>query len=174
MGSMYAAVLMLGIQNATGIHPVVVMERIVFYKERAAGMYSALPYTFAQVTNPYQWCTLCDTSIVFASSTVTLCMIAGCHWTPVHIHSNCDLWHFGVYNDRIRMDSNQIFLVPFLYVCHTLVLHILWNDGCGACTWWQYSSNCLLRFLWLMEPFLLVSYTCTCELLYIPATDHFN
>jgi len=54
MGSMYAAVLMLGIQNATGIHPVVVMERIVLYKERAAGMYSALPYTFAQVTNPYQ------------------------------------------------------------------------------------------------------------------------
>lgn len=54
MGSMYAAVLMLGIQNAAGIHPVVAMERIVFYKERAAGMYSALPYTFAQViTHPY-------------------------------------------------------------------------------------------------------------------------
>ncbi|PVH38524.1 hypothetical protein PAHAL_5G278100 [Panicum hallii] len=49
MGSMYTAVLMLGIQNASGIHPVVAMERIVFYKERAAGMYSALPYTFAQV-----------------------------------------------------------------------------------------------------------------------------
>ncbi|KAL6607992.1 hypothetical protein ACP70R_041055 [Stipagrostis hirtigluma subsp. patula] len=49
MGSMYSAVLMLGIQNASGIHPVVAMERIVFYKERAAGMYSALPYTFAQV-----------------------------------------------------------------------------------------------------------------------------
>lgn len=54
MGSMYAAVLMLGIQNASGIHPVVAMERIVFYKERAAGMYSALPYTFAQVINQFQ------------------------------------------------------------------------------------------------------------------------
>ncbi|KAL6842793.1 hypothetical protein ACP4OV_027637 [Aristida adscensionis] len=49
MGSMYASVLMLGIQNASGVHPVVGMERIVFYRERAAGMYSALPYTFAQV-----------------------------------------------------------------------------------------------------------------------------
>ncbi|KAK3118104.1 hypothetical protein QOZ80_9BG0694280 [Eleusine coracana subsp. coracana] len=49
VGSMYAAVLMLGIQNASGIHPVVAMERILFYKERAAGMYSALPYAFAQV-----------------------------------------------------------------------------------------------------------------------------
>ncbi|TVU34565.1 hypothetical protein EJB05_16401, partial [Eragrostis curvula] len=49
MGSMYSAILMLGIQNASGIQPVVAMERIIFYKERTAGMYSALPYTFAQV-----------------------------------------------------------------------------------------------------------------------------
>ncbi|TVT97274.1 hypothetical protein EJB05_57480, partial [Eragrostis curvula] len=48
MGSMYSAILMLGIQNASGIQPVVAMERIIFYKERTAGMYSALPYTFAQ------------------------------------------------------------------------------------------------------------------------------
>uniref|UniRef100_A0A0D9V1K1 ABC transporter domain-containing protein n=1 Tax=Leersia perrieri TaxID=77586 RepID=A0A0D9V1K1_9ORYZ len=50
MGSIYSAVLMLGIQNACGIQPVVAMERIVFYRERASGMYSALPYAFAQVT----------------------------------------------------------------------------------------------------------------------------
>uniref|UniRef100_A0A0E0FMA0 ABC transporter domain-containing protein n=1 Tax=Oryza nivara TaxID=4536 RepID=A0A0E0FMA0_ORYNI len=49
MGSMYSAVLVLGIQNASGIQPVIAMERIVFYRERASGMYSALPYAFAQV-----------------------------------------------------------------------------------------------------------------------------
>uniref|UniRef100_A0ACD6A143 Uncharacterized protein n=1 Tax=Avena sativa TaxID=4498 RepID=A0ACD6A143_AVESA len=49
MGSMYFAILMLGIKNAQGVQPVIAMERIVFYKERAARMYSALPYTFAQV-----------------------------------------------------------------------------------------------------------------------------
>jgi len=46
---MYVAVLFLGIQNASGVQPVVFVERTVFYRERAAGMYSALPYAFSQV-----------------------------------------------------------------------------------------------------------------------------
>ncbi|KAG6431202.1 hypothetical protein SASPL_109279 [Salvia splendens] len=49
MGSMYAAVLFLGVQNASSVQPVVAIERTVFYRERAAGMYSALPYSFGQV-----------------------------------------------------------------------------------------------------------------------------
>jgi len=49
MGSMYAAVLFLGFQNGSAVQPVVAVERTVFYRERAAGMYSALPYAFAQV-----------------------------------------------------------------------------------------------------------------------------
>ncbi|KAL6334363.1 hypothetical protein AAG906_014764 [Vitis piasezkii] len=57
MGSMYAAVLFLGIQNSQSVQPVVVVERTVFYRERAAGMYSALSYAFAQVTNPIYLCT---------------------------------------------------------------------------------------------------------------------
>ncbi|KAM1089332.1 hypothetical protein ACFX19_017321 [Malus domestica] len=49
MGSMYAAVLFIGVQNAASVQPVVAIERTVFYRERAAGMYSALPYAFGQV-----------------------------------------------------------------------------------------------------------------------------
>uniref|UniRef100_A0A1D1XGJ1 Pleiotropic drug resistance protein 6 n=1 Tax=Anthurium amnicola TaxID=1678845 RepID=A0A1D1XGJ1_9ARAE len=49
MGSMYAAVLFLGITNATSVQPVVSIERLVSYRERAAGMFSALPLAFAQV-----------------------------------------------------------------------------------------------------------------------------
>ncbi|KAJ0865543.1 putative ABC transporter, AAA+ ATPase domain, ABC-2 type transporter, ABC-transporter [Helianthus annuus] len=49
MGSMYAATLFLGVQNASAVQPVVDIERTVFYRERAAGMYSALPYACAQV-----------------------------------------------------------------------------------------------------------------------------
>ncbi|KAF2301516.1 hypothetical protein GH714_025383 [Hevea brasiliensis] len=49
MGSMYAAIVFLGIQNASSVQPVVSVERTVFYRERAAGMYSPLPYAFAQV-----------------------------------------------------------------------------------------------------------------------------
>ncbi|KZV31666.1 pleiotropic drug resistance protein 1-like [Dorcoceras hygrometricum] len=48
MGSMYAAILFLGFQYASTAQPVVAVERTVFYREKAAGMYSALPYAFSQ------------------------------------------------------------------------------------------------------------------------------
>ncbi|CAL9118099.1 unnamed protein product [Musa acuminata var. zebrina] len=49
LGSMYAAVLFIGIQNGQTVQPIVDVERTVFYREKAAGMYSALPYAFSQV-----------------------------------------------------------------------------------------------------------------------------
>uniref|UniRef100_A0A6V7QPR8 ABC transporter domain-containing protein n=1 Tax=Ananas comosus var. bracteatus TaxID=296719 RepID=A0A6V7QPR8_ANACO len=49
LGSMYAAVLFIGIQNGQTVQPIVDVERTVFYREKAAGMYSAFPYAFAQV-----------------------------------------------------------------------------------------------------------------------------
>ncbi|KAL1552517.1 transcription factor [Salvia divinorum] len=48
MGSMYASVNFLGFQYGSTVQPVVAIERTVFYRERAAGMYSALPYAFSQ------------------------------------------------------------------------------------------------------------------------------
>ncbi|OWM77713.1 ABC transporter G family member 29-like [Punica granatum] len=49
IGAMYAAVLFVGINNCSTVQPVVAVERTVFYRERAAGMYSSLPYALAQV-----------------------------------------------------------------------------------------------------------------------------
>ncbi|KAK9281909.1 hypothetical protein L1049_004817 [Liquidambar formosana] len=49
IGAMYAAVLFVGINNCSTVQPIVAIERTVFYRERAAGMYSALPYAIAQV-----------------------------------------------------------------------------------------------------------------------------
>ncbi|KAL5710887.1 transcription factor [Ranunculus cassubicifolius] len=49
MGSMYSAVIFLGVQNAAAVQPVVAVERTVFYRERAAGMYSAMPYAYGQM-----------------------------------------------------------------------------------------------------------------------------
>jgi len=46
---MYCAVLFLGFMNSSTVQPVVSIARTVFYRERAAGMYSALPYAFGQV-----------------------------------------------------------------------------------------------------------------------------
>ncbi|XP_028073150.1 ABC transporter G family member 35-like isoform X2 [Camellia sinensis] len=48
IGAMYAAVLFVGINNCNSIQPLVAIERTVFYREKAAGMYSALPYALAQ------------------------------------------------------------------------------------------------------------------------------
>ncbi|TMW97483.1 hypothetical protein EJD97_005400 [Solanum chilense] len=49
LGATYAAVMFLGATNASAVQSVVAVERTVFYRERAAGMYSELPYAFAQV-----------------------------------------------------------------------------------------------------------------------------
>ncbi|CAN6441255.1 unnamed protein product [Victoria cruziana] len=49
IGAMSGAVLFVGINNCATVQPIVDVERNVFYRERAAGMYSALPYALAQV-----------------------------------------------------------------------------------------------------------------------------
>jgi hypothetical protein len=49
MGSMYASVIFMGVQNSGSVQPVVSVERTVFYRERAAHMYSPLPYALGQV-----------------------------------------------------------------------------------------------------------------------------
>ena len=49
IGAMYASVLFVGINNCSTVQPIVAIERTVFYRERAAGMYSALPYALSQV-----------------------------------------------------------------------------------------------------------------------------
>ncbi|KAL6199774.1 hypothetical protein ACLB2K_029557 [Fragaria x ananassa] len=49
LGATYSAFLFLGAGNASAVQSVDSLERTVFYRERAAGMYSELPYAFAQV-----------------------------------------------------------------------------------------------------------------------------
>ncbi|EEF30370.1 ATP-binding cassette transporter, putative [Ricinus communis] len=49
LGAMYSAVMFLGATNTSSVMSIVAVERTVFYRERAAGMYSELPYAFAQV-----------------------------------------------------------------------------------------------------------------------------
>ncbi|KAI4329206.1 hypothetical protein L6164_021496 [Bauhinia variegata] len=55
IGALYSSVMFMGIENCSTVQPVVAIERTVFYRERAAGMYAALPYAIAQVVTeiPY-------------------------------------------------------------------------------------------------------------------------
>ncbi|CAK9322840.1 unnamed protein product, partial [Citrullus colocynthis] len=48
-GSMYTAVIFLGIDNCGSVLPYVSMERTVMYREKFAGMYSSWAYSLAQV-----------------------------------------------------------------------------------------------------------------------------
>ncbi|XP_021891749.1 ABC transporter G family member 31 [Carica papaya] len=55
MGALYSSCLFLGVSNASSVQPIVSIERTVFYREKAAGMYSPIPYALAQglVEIPY-------------------------------------------------------------------------------------------------------------------------
>ncbi|KAL3828545.1 hypothetical protein ACJIZ3_017347 [Penstemon smallii] len=76
LGATYAAVLFLGASNASAVQSVVGIERTVFYRERAAGMYSELPYAFAQVAIE----TIYDAIQTLLYSLLLYSMI-GFHWT---------------------------------------------------------------------------------------------
>lgn len=84
MGSLYAAVLFLGVTNSSSVQPVISVERMVVYREKAAGMYSALPYAFAQVVIelPYVLVQTIIYSSIFYS-------MAAFEWTAVKF-----LWYF--------------------------------------------------------------------------------
>ncbi|KAJ7522660.1 hypothetical protein O6H91_18G021400 [Diphasiastrum complanatum] len=62
MGAMFSSVLFIGINNASTVQPVVEIERTVCYRERAAGMYSAIAYAIAQV--------LIEVPYIFAQSVI--------------------------------------------------------------------------------------------------------
>lgn len=51
LGVVYGSALFLGFMNCSILQPVVAMERVVLYREKAAGMYSTLAYAIAQVIN---------------------------------------------------------------------------------------------------------------------------
>ncbi|KAK1576082.1 hypothetical protein Q3G72_010784 [Acer saccharum] len=85
MGSMYGAGLFLGIQNSESVQPVVAVERTVFYRERAAGMYSALPYAVAQA--------LIGIPYIFAQAVAYVAM------TPnLHIAKIVSAAFYGIFN----------------------------------------------------------------------------
>ncbi|KAI8024530.1 ABC transporter G family member 32 [Camellia lanceoleosa] len=141
MGSMYAAVLFIGVTNGTAVQPVVSVERFVSYRERAAGMYSALPFAFAQVAIEFPY--------VFAQ-TLIYCTIfysmAAFEWTASKF-----IWYtffmyftvlyftfFGMMTTAVTPNHNvaAIIAAPF---------YMIWNLFCGLMIphkripiWWRW------------------------------------
>ena len=50
MVALNGATLFLGISNSSLVQSIVVVERTVFYREKVAGMYYALPYALSHVS----------------------------------------------------------------------------------------------------------------------------
>ncbi|KAL9463298.1 hypothetical protein AB3S75_001161 [Citrus x aurantiifolia] len=69
MGSMFTALIFLGFQYCISVQPVVFVERMVYYREVAAGMFSGIPWALAQIMIeiPYVFVqSLIYSSIVYA------------------------------------------------------------------------------------------------------------
>ncbi|KAG0571017.1 hypothetical protein KC19_6G205500 [Ceratodon purpureus] len=49
MGALYGTTIFLSFNNCGAVQPVVSIERTVFYREKAAGLYSAMPYALGQM-----------------------------------------------------------------------------------------------------------------------------
>ncbi|XP_047342129.1 pleiotropic drug resistance protein 2-like [Impatiens glandulifera] len=73
--AMYIAVMFLGGTNTHAVQNIVSVERTVFYRERAAVMYSALPYAFAQV-----WIEVIYVAIQTLSYSLILYSMIGFKW----------------------------------------------------------------------------------------------
>ncbi|KAJ0522531.1 putative ABC-type maltose transporter [Helianthus annuus] len=118
MGSMYAAALFLSVQNASAVQPVVDIERTVFYRERAAGMYSALPYALAQA--------LVEIPYIF-TQTVVYCLIVyammGFQWTAAKFFwytffQFCSLLYmtyYGMMTVAVTPNANIAAIVAFFF-----------------------------------------------------------
>ena len=50
LGIGYGSALFLGFMNCNSLQPVVAMERVVFYREKASGMYSSMAFVIGQVS----------------------------------------------------------------------------------------------------------------------------
>ncbi|KAF1867088.1 hypothetical protein Lal_00049516 [Lupinus albus] len=84
LGSMYISVIFLGVNYCSTILPYVSTERSVLYREKFAGMYSSMAYSFAQVTIEVPYILL--QSILYVA--ITYPMI-GFHWSVQKV-----FWYF--------------------------------------------------------------------------------
>ncbi|KAG5227869.1 pleiotropic drug resistance protein [Salix suchowensis] len=141
MGSMYTAVLFLGFQNGAAVQPVVAVERTVFYRERAAGMYSALPYAFAQA--------LIEIPYVFVQAAVygvIVYAMVGFEWTAAKF-----FWYlFFMYFTLLYFTFYGMMTVAFTPNHHVAAIvsnafYLLWNLFSGFVVprpripiWWRW------------------------------------
>ncbi|KAF7830249.1 pleiotropic drug resistance protein 1 [Senna tora] len=141
MGAMYGSVLFTGVQNASTVQPVVAIERTVFYRERAAGMYSALPYAFGQVAIEIPYILI--QTIVYG---IIVYAMIGFEWTVTKFiwyllfmfFTFCYFTFYGMMAVALTPDHNIAAIVSFAF-------YLMWNLFSGFVVprtrmpvWWRW------------------------------------
>ncbi|KAL0731119.1 hypothetical protein Bca4012_027213 [Brassica carinata] len=103
---MYVAILFLGATNAATVQPTIAIERTVFYREKAAGMYSAIPYAISQVAVEIMY-SMIQTGVSHADPLL---------------------------NDWIRLDWGKILMVLLLNANKLDIYHAVWYNACDLNT----------------------------------------
>ncbi|XP_042967891.1 pleiotropic drug resistance protein 1-like [Carya illinoinensis] len=141
MGSMYAAIVFLGLQTVSYVQPVVDVERTVFYRERAAGMYSASSYALAQavIELPYGFVQAAVYSVIVYS-------MIGFEWTAAKYFWYIFFTYFTLmYYTYFGMMS--VVLTPNHKIASvvSIAFHALWNlflrfpiPGPRIPIWWRW------------------------------------
>lgn len=162
---MYGSVLFVGINNCSTVQPIVAVERTVFYRERAAGMYSALPYALAQVGSPISYKELWQLCSIFLGkeNNVLSNWYAGDCGNSIRVCSNYILYTSCVCHGVLWMDSCQILLVLFYLLLLLPLLHILRHDDCIPHAKPPSSSYFCSSFLFPLQSFLRLLYPKTCK-----------
>lgn len=171
---MYAAVIFVGINNCQTVQPIVAIERTVFYRERAAGMYAPMPYAIAQVggwliclKNYYMYLLVhvaCyDCHVLLTLCYATAFSIAGCHRITICAYPNHILLTHSVCYGGIWMESGKVLLVHLCQLLLLLVLHILRNDDCFHHTKPSSGFDLCSSILWSLQPLLRFLHSKTSE-----------
>ncbi|XP_024520582.1 ABC transporter G family member 39 [Selaginella moellendorffii] len=77
LGAMYTSTIYVGISDSISVQPQVIMEREVFYREVAAGMYSPHAFALSQVIIEVPYILL-----QAASQSLLIYLLVGLQWTP--------------------------------------------------------------------------------------------
>ncbi|XP_061343406.1 pleiotropic drug resistance protein 1-like isoform X2 [Gastrolobium bilobum] len=141
MGSMYAAVLLLGIKNANSAQPLVAVERTVFYREKAAGMYSPLAYAFAQVVIELPYVLL--QAVVYG---IIVYAMIGFEWTVTKVFWYLFFMYFTfLYFTYYGMMSAAMTPNPSMAIILSTGFYAVWNLFSGFLiprpripVWWRW------------------------------------
>lgn len=76
-----------------------------------------------------------------------------------HIFVQTLVYCLSVFDDWVRVEGDQVLMVPLLHVLHLVVFHTVWDDDCCSNTRAQRRRYSLHHVLCLVESFLRIHHS---------------